>query len=245
MNVVGIVAALAAEARFLDSRIPGRKALASLDDGTLVAVSGVGPEAAARGARALVEAGATALTSWGMAGGLDPALTPGTLFLPAEVVSRDGTVLRTARYWRERLGAAVAAHCRVACGKLLTSPQAIESVADKASAFRETGAAAVDMESLAIGQIAMTHGLPFIAIRVIADSAEDAVPRAVIAAVNGSGRLQIARLISALAMAPADIVALVRLARRFRAASRSLVAVARTGSLAANAFPVVPDSGMS
>src|SRR5256885_11571358 len=49
------------------------------------------------------------LISWGMAGGLDPALAAGTIFLPSEVISRDGTARMTARYWREGPGAAAAA----------------------------------------------------------------------------------------------------------------------------------------
>jgi adenosylhomocysteine nucleosidase len=124
----------------------------------------------------------------------------------------------------------------VACGKLLTSPQALLSVADKAAAFRETGAAAVDMESLAVAQVAGSHELPFIAVRVIVDTAADILPRAVIAATRSAGHLQIARLIASLALAPGDLAALIRLLPRYRAASRSLRAVARAGTPARHAF---------
>ncbi len=237
MNVVGIVSALAAEARALGPTTR-REALASLVDGTLLAVSGIGGTAAALAARALVDAGATALTSWGVAGGLDPQLRAGTIFLPSEVISGDGANFLTARDWRERLSAAIAAHGPVACGKLLTSPRAIGTVAAKAAAFRETGAAAVDMESLAVAEIAAIHGLPFIAVRVILDTAADVLPRSVMAA-SRSGHLQTWRLIGALALAPVDLAAVIRLARRYRAASRSLVAVARAGSLTSLAVPTV------
>ena len=245
MNVVGIVSALAAEARHLGPTTPRRAALACLADGTLLAVSGIGGSAAACGARALIDAGATALISWGMAGGLDPALAGGTIFLPGEVISREGTAVMTARYWRERLSAAVAAHRPVAGGKLLTSPRAIGAVADKAAAFRETGAAAVDMESVAVAEVAGSHGLPFIAVRVIVDTAADTLPRAVLAAAHSAGRLQVGRLIAALALAPGDLAALIRLASRYRAASRSLAAVARAGTPARHAFPIVPDAAIS
>jgi adenosylhomocysteine nucleosidase len=211
-------------------------------------LSGIGGSAAACGARALIDAGATALISWGMAGGLDPALACGTIFLPSEVISRDGTAVMTARYWRERLSAALAAlavHHPVACGKLLTSSRALASAAAKAAAFRETGAAAVDMESLAIAEVASSHELPFIAVRVIVDTAADIVPQAVVAASDSSGHLQIGRLIAALAATPADLAALIRLVPRYRAAMRSLRAVARTGTPARHAFPVVPDAAAS
>src|SRR4029077_13863625 len=115
LNGVGIVAALAAEVRHLGPATPldpttHLAPAASLADGTLLVVSGIGCAAAALGARALIEAGATSLASWGMAGGLDPALTSGTYFCPAQVISLDGTALPTARDWRERVGAAIAVH---------------------------------------------------------------------------------------------------------------------------------------
>ncbi len=245
MNVVGIVSALAVEARHLGPATQRHGALASLADGTLLAVCGIGGSAAARGARALIDAGATALISWGMAGGLDPALAAGTIFLPGEVISRDGTALMTAPYWRERLSAALAAHRPVACGKLLTSPRALGSIADKAAAFRDTGAAAVDMESLAVAEVARSRQLPFIAVRVIVDTAEDVLPRAVMAAACSSGRLPIARLLASLALAPGDLAALIRLLSRYRAARRSLGAVAHAGTPARHAFPIVPGAANS
>jgi adenosylhomocysteine nucleosidase len=236
LNVVGIVAALATEARALTPPTRGRKTPGSLFDGQLLRVSGIGSAAAADAARALVAAGATALTSWGMAGGLDPALRAGTIFLPSKVVCTDGSGFLTSVAWRERLAAALASQRPVTHGLLLTSPVAIDAVAGKAAALRDTGALAVDMESVAIAQIAAAHGLPFIAVRVIVDTAHDVLPPAVVAA-SRSGHLQIWRLIRAVALRPAELSALVRLARRYRAASRSLVAVARAGSLARLAFP--------
>jgi hypothetical protein len=111
--------------------------------------------------------------------------------------------------------------------------------------FRATGAAAVDMESVAVGEVAERHGLPFIAVRVIVDSATDVLPRAVAAAADNEGHLQIWRLIGALALAPNELAPLIRLARRYRAANRSLAAIARTGSLAPYAFSPAPQARLS
>jgi len=222
LNVVGVVCALAAEARHLGP-----------SDATRVTISGMGAAAAARSARGLVDAGAAALVSWGMAGGLDPALLPGTIFLPSEVISPDGEqAVVTERSWYERLGAAIAQHRPVLHGKLITSPKSVGTLADKAALFRATGAAAVDMESLAIATVARDSGVPFIAVRVIVDSAADALPRAVTAAADSEGHLQVWRLMGALARTPSDLGPLIRLAGRYRAANRSLAAVARVGSLA-------------
>jgi adenosylhomocysteine nucleosidase len=232
---LGIVAAFAAESRLL-----GR----AMADGTLLVVSGMGGAAAASGTRQLVDAGATALLSWGVAGGLDPALAPGALFLPGEVVSADGTVYPTAREWREALAAAVAFCHPVAGGRLLTSRQPLTSAAEKSIAFRETGAAAVDMESAAVAEVARAERLPFLAVRAILDTATDPLPRAALAAA-GSSSVRLPRLLAALARAPADIPALVRLAWRYRAASRSLAAVARAGTRTGALAPREPRAAVT
>ena len=231
MNVAGVVAALAAEARALGpaTRISG--GCAALNDGTLVAVSGIGCAAAASAAVKLIEAGATALISWGMAGALDPKLTAGAVCVPSEVIGTDGGRFAAAQHWREPVAALIGARQPVAGGTLLTSAQAIDTAAAKQAAHRKTGAAAVDMESSAVAQVAAAHGLPFIVVRVIVDAAGDAVPRTVVAA-SRAGRVRIARLILGLVIRPTDIAPLLRLARRYRIATRSLRAVAALGTLA-------------
>lgn len=238
MSTAGVVAALAAEARTLGSLIRRGNGLFTVGDGTLIAVSGMGDAAAETAARALVDAGATALVSWGMAGGLDPALHAGTICLPSTVVSRDGEAIDIDQHWREILSAAISARRIVVGGKLLTSDRAIDDVAGKAAAFRDTGAAAVDMESLGVAKVAYSHDLPFIAVRVIVDTAADTLPAVVLAA-GGGGQVRISRLLLGVVRSPRAIAPLLRLATQYRAATRALVAVARTGVLAPLAFAAV------
>ncbi len=231
MNAAGVVAALAAEARALGPAARGG-AFPVLGNGMLLAVSGIGCAAAARAARDLIEAGASALVSWGLAGALDPKLAAGTVCLPDEVLAADGTRFRTALRWRDPLAAVLAAKRPVAFGTLLTRATAIDSVAAKYETYRATGAAAVDMESAAVAQAAAGRGLPFIAVRVIVDTAADALPRAVISA-SRAGQVHMGRIVLGLLMAPGDVAPLLRLARRYRRAIRSLEAAA--GALAAPA----------
>ena len=230
MTGVGIVTALRIEARALGAdsirRGAGPRA------GTISAVSGVGCAAAGAAARSLVDAGATALMSFGLAGGLDPSLRVGAVILPIEVISFDGARFPTSSEWREQLTSAVGAEGPVVVGKLLTSAHAIETVAGKARAFRDTGAIAVDMESLAIAAIAAIHRLPFMVVRVIVDTAADELPRAVVAAAGG-GEVRLWRLIGGLLRSPLELPALIRLARRYRVASASLGMIARIPALAA------------
>jgi adenosylhomocysteine nucleosidase len=229
-GLLGVVAALEAEARALGPASRRPDGLASLGDGALLAVSGMGGDLAAPAARRLIEAGVSALLSFGLAGGLDPALRAGSVVLPSEVISRDGIRMQTFPEWRRRLSRTIAELEPVA-GALLSSAAPIATVEDKALLFRETGAVAVDMESLAIAQVAAAHDLPFMAVRVIVDGAADALPRAVVAAGRG-GQLSILRLIGGLAAAPQDLAGLIRLSRRYRAATRALAAVARDAHIA-------------
>jgi hopanoid-associated phosphorylase len=231
LSGAGVVAALGAEARTLGRPVRRSDGLFAVDDGILMAVSGMGCPAAAAAARRLLDAGATALVSWGMAGGLDPKLTAGTICLPRSVVTEDGGTFSTDHHWREILAAAVAAHNSIEGGDLLTSPISIDDVAGKAAAYLRTGAVAVDMESSGVAAIAAAHRVPFIAIRVIVDTAADELPGAAVEAIQ-SGRVRISRLIVGIVRRPRDIAPLMRLAGRYRAAKRALTEVARTGVLA-------------
>jgi adenosylhomocysteine nucleosidase len=224
-TTVGVVAALAAEARALGPAVKRIGDVGCLIDGTLVAVSGMGGAAAGLAARRLIEAGASALMSFGLAGGLDPGLSAGSVVLPSEIISRGGARFLTSTDWREQLRFRIAKQRPVADGTLLSSLAAIDSVADKAAAFRDTGAIAVDMESFGVAEVAAAHGLPFVAVRVIVDTALDALPRAVVAA-SRAGQVSLLRLVGAIALTPLDLVAVIRLAQRYRAATRSLAAVA-------------------
>ena len=233
MNGLGILAALAAESRELGAARRGPDRTATLADGTLLVLSGMGPEAAREGARLLIQAGATALLSWGMAGGLDPALAAGTVVLPGEVVSPDGSSFRTEPRWQAGVAAAVAARLPVSTGRLLTSAEPLGSSAAKADAFRRSAAVAVDMESAGVAAVASDARLPFLAVRVIVDTATDAVPPSALAAATaGSGALRLGRVLASLARTPRDIGPLIRLGSRYRIALGALRVVARSGALA-------------
>ena len=132
--------------------------------------------------------------------------------------------------------AAISRRLTVVSGKLLSSAVAIEDVAAKAAAFGETGAVAVDMESTGVAQTAALNKLPFVAVRAIVDAAGDTLPRAVMAAGRPKVDCGSARLILGIASSPREIAPLLRLAKRYRAATSALGAVARTGALAPLAF---------
>jgi adenosylhomocysteine nucleosidase len=240
---VGIVCALATEARHLNPTL-GRAAAPSpeptlLADGTLVAVSGMGPDAAAASARDLIRAGAGALASFGLAGGLDPTLVAGDICVPCEVMTRQLPAIATTEAWRDRVLAALIGRVprgHLFEGSLVSSTEIVSTVADKSELFGVTGAHAVDMESFAVAEVASTHRLPFIALRVVVDRALDELPRVIATASDPLGRIRLGVLLAALARSPSQLVSLVRLGSRYRAASQSMAAIARIGGWSRLAF---------
>ena len=234
MNGLGILAALAAESHALGTVSPGPGGAAMLADGSLLVLSGIGPQAAREGARRLIAAGARALMSFGLAGGLDPALAAGSVVLPREVVFDDGgNSYATEPCWHAAVAQLIGTRLTVSTGRLLTCPEPLGSVAAKADAFRRSAAVAVDMESAAVAEVARDARLPFLAVRAIVDTASDTVPQAALAAAAiDSAGVRVLRLLVSLARTPRELAPLVRLGGRYRSAMRTLRAIARSGSLA-------------
>jgi len=70
-----------------------------------------------------------------------------------------------------------------------------------------------------------------IEVRAIVDTAADDLPRELTAAAAGAEGVRIGRLLGSLVRAPADLPRLIRLMRRYLAASRALATVARSDAL--------------
>jgi hypothetical protein len=89
-----------------------------------------------------------------------------------------------------------------------------------------SGAVAVDMESAAIAAVAAQAGVPFVALRVIVDGRDDAVPEGAESWIDERGNRRLASALAAVAK-PGEWMALWRLAQRYRVASRVLARLAR------------------
>jgi len=222
---LGVLTGIRAEADLLIRHLPR-------DLPVTIYLSGARPLQARARAEALAEAGATHLLSFGYAGGLDPALQPGLLLVPRFVTAPDGTTYPADGDWLGRALDAFQGLQPLAAGHLGVD-QAIVDAEGKATAFlRSRGARAVDMESHVLAEAAQRRALPFLAIRVILDSAEHALPPAALKSVTAKGDVSLLRLMASLAANPMQIGGLNRLAKAQRAAARGLLGCCRRAGLA-------------
>lgn len=203
MKPLAIVVGLAAEAGFVRPL------------GLPVGVGGGTVSGAEAAAERLVAAGAEALLSIGLAGGLDPALAAGTLVVPRSVRAA-GRSFRVAPELSQLLPGR---EVTLALGV----ERAVAGLAEKRRLWRETGAAIVDLESGAVARVAAAHGLPFAVWRAVCDPAGRALPEAALVALDPAGRIAPFRLLRALLARPSEIPALWALGREARAARAALV----------------------
>ncbi|MDQ3623020.1 MAG: hypothetical protein M3463_11095 [Verrucomicrobiota bacterium] len=134
----------------------------------LIAHTGVGLESAGRVLPRLLAAHRIdQLICTGFAGGLDPRLPSGDLLVATNFSAPDAIARCRRLPHPDR---------QLVFGNLTSQPMPVETVAAKAQLARETGAAAVDMETAAVARICGERGVPLLAVRVISDAADEPLP---------------------------------------------------------------------
>jgi adenosylhomocysteine nucleosidase len=202
--IIGFVTGLTAEAVLLKKT------------GFLVAAGGGWPEGAYRAAESLVAQGATALVSFGLAGGLAPDSVPGAVLVPASVVEGQK---------RYKCDSALMAFLGGSTGDTILAGQTIAAtVADKAALYDSTRIGAVDLESGAVARAAQAHGLPFAVLRAVADPATRTLPPAALVPLKPSGGIDLPRILLSVLANPVQVPALIGLARDAGQARAALVA---------------------
>ena len=165
--------------------------------------------------------GLRAVVSFGIAGGLDPALKPGDVVVGTHL-DAEGRFSADPEISRRLSEALSGAPGRILAGGLAGSDVAVMTVADKAALRARTGALAVDMESHVAAAFAARHALPFAALRVVCDPAARALPAFAAAALTPEGEPDIRAVLGALLRGRARIGDLVRLGRDSSAAFAAL-----------------------
>ncbi|MEE9345917.1 MAG: phosphorylase [Methylococcales bacterium] len=225
MSRIGIIAALPEEVKMLT-----RKTLqygeCLISEQFIICAAGIGAKNATKACELLHSKGAVALFSWGCAGALDPKLSAGDLILPIRVTDSKGSVIETSDSWGHKLQTAFSTIKPFNRGLLIQSPTMITSVSEKQSLFNTTAAVAVDMESYSIGSYAQQHGLPFIACRAIADSAQTELPEQVVNAMDAQGKIDHRKVLPGTLLRPWTIGPMLRLGIHFRKAQSTLATIA-------------------
>jgi hopanoid-associated phosphorylase len=173
----------------------------------------------ARAIRRAVSAGATGIVSFGVAGGLSSQLTAGDWVIATGVMSGDRCI-ETDIEWSmrlvERLSGAV-------LGNIVSVADPVLHPIDKRRLHTKTGASAVDMESFQSAVLADELGVPFAAVRVIADPVFRELPPATQVGLRPDGTVAIGAVVQSLLCKPSQIPSLVRVTGDALIAFRALL----------------------
>jgi nucleoside phosphorylase len=158
------------------------------------------------------------ILSCGIAGALAPSLRPGDV-----VIDGDAVVV-------ERLGQALPYAHR---GGIVGNDAIVATATEKRLLSERTSALAVDMESHVAARVALRKALPFAALRVISDRAEDDLPPAALVGMRPDGGMALGAVLASLARAPRQLPALIRTGRQadqaFRSLAQAFEAIIRAG----------------
>lgn len=148
--------------------------------------------------------GCAGILSFGIAGGLDPQLRAGAVIVASSVIGANGVkmALPADELWSQRLLRTLpqATHAPV-----LGVDAAVTEPADKLKLFRQTGAAALDMESHIAASVAASQSLPFAVLRVVSDRASQRIPQAALAGMREDGSTDAMGVLRALVQTPGDL----------------------------------------
>ena len=222
VSTVGVVTGLAFEAAWLREALGKHPGIAEPG----IRVAGASPARAEAAARELIEGGARALLSFGVAGALYPGLKPGDLVVADRVLSSGGPDLATDAEWREAVLAAVQVYSPMRVMPTLTVSKAVSNAEEKARLYRETGAGTVDMESYGVAKAAAAANVPMLAVRAIGDGPGRSLPRLGAGAIGADGTVKMGAVLAALLRHPLEIGRLIGAARDTAKARASLRRVA-------------------
>jgi adenosylhomocysteine nucleosidase len=188
-----------------DEARPFHKRALQMPD-VLVLLTGIGTrnaEAAVR--KAFTRQRPEFVLSSGFAGGLDPQLPEGSLVFDAPDLLKPALLRAGARPARF--------HC---------APRIAATAAEKKMLRSSTGADVVEMESKAIMEVCGNEGIPCATLRIVLDTATQDLPMDFNKFADSNQRLQLWKLLLAIAMSPGRIGPLLRFQKQCVAAAEKL-----------------------
>ena len=225
--ITGIVVALPEELSTLTSKKIAKGCCVFITDEIVLACSGAGANNARTASELLITQGATRLISWGCAAALSETLKPGDLVLANTLIDAEGIQIDAHPVWHSYTKNTLSTALEVHAGNLAESHSIVATGKDKKHLHTQTGAVALDMESIAIAKVARQHNLPFLAIRAIADPVDMDLPKAIKHSLNNEGDIVLGKLLLFVVLHPAELSRLIKLGLHFNAAKNTLKSVAK------------------
>jgi adenosylhomocysteine nucleosidase len=215
MRQIGIISGLKSELRCLGFGLDRPAHLVTF------AAAGSPERARARALGWAADGRLRALMSFGLCGGLDPALEPGHVVVAHRIALPEGGALDFDPRWAHAIAARIAG-ARVA--PLLGAGDVAATAAEKHALFERHAVPAIDMESRGVAEAAHEAGVPFVALRAVADPAQRTLPKVAARAIDARGRVRPFRVLLGLLARPHDLPALIALGTDARRGYEALAA---------------------
>jgi len=151
--------------------------------------------------------GCCGIVSFGVAGGLDPALEPGDQVIASSVVT-DERRYHSDEAWTRALLAALPGSVH---GDISGTDAPVAQPSGKLALHRAHRTVAVDTESHIAAAVAARRGIPFAAVRVVLDPAHRCLPPAALVPLRPDGRADVRAVFGSVRRDPAQVSSLVRI----------------------------------
>jgi adenosylhomocysteine nucleosidase len=196
--------------------------------GALVCRTGLGRRAAEAAEAVLASFSPKAVLSAGTAGGLSPALGAGDVVICERVTALAGASVGCVEPLAADSGLLAAAMkageqagLTVRVGRSLTVDGVVWGEKEKARLRRRTGDDIVEMESYWVGRVAGELDIPFLAVRVVSDGADDTLVE-IPGLVGEDGTIDYSRFLPYVQQHPEQVALLAGISERSRRAIESL-----------------------
>ncbi|MCX8253144.1 Phosphorylase [Beijerinckiaceae bacterium RH AL1] len=160
----------------------------------------------------------THLLSFGVAGGLDPALKPGDIRVATALLYQHGRI-DAEPAWAARLASALGVPGALFAG----SETVVAGTREKAALRAATRAALVDMETQHVAREAQRRGIAWAGLRAVTDPADRALPHAAAVGMRPDGSIDLPAILVSLGKNPGQLPGLFHAARDARAAFAALL----------------------
>ncbi|MFP6763368.1 MAG: 5'-methylthioadenosine nucleosidase [Planctomycetaceae bacterium] len=182
-----------------------------------VVESGLGYARARQATLSLIETHAPKwILSCGFSGALQSTMQLGHIAVASSIVDQHGQELTLPRHFP------AAPERGLFIGRLLTVDTMVRTVAEKESLAEQYNAIAVDMESLAVVQVAHEKQLDCMAIRTISDDMSVDLPPEILSILGETGTVRIGATLGSLVKRPGSLKDMMHLRQNAQTAAQSL-----------------------